>query len=155
MLDRNDQSLLLQRSIPKDVSLIDLQDVACTFIMDLETSSEREVCLTRKRYYVQMLMFAVVLPATFIVLGMFDMSILEPVPEFGGYDREWSRTVRSVISLLLMVVAFRCAHIHLQSVSSSINSTSTATKSGHRLGQAVVIAILVLSSQSSKFFADI
>lgn len=90
-----------------------------------------------------MLLFAVGLPATFILLGMFAMSLLEPVPEFGGYEREWSRTVRSVISLLLMVVAFRCADIYKRAISNSMNSTGTSTNSLRRFGQSAVIAFLV------------
>lgn len=90
-----------------------------------------------------MLLFAVVLPATFVLIGMFAMTILEPVPEFGGYDHEWSRTVRSVISVLLIVVGFKCAGIHKQAVRSTMNSPAVGSDSVCRLVQSVLIAFLV------------
>lgn len=106
-----------------------------------------------KNYYLEMLLFAVALPMAFILLGMSTMYMLEPVPEFGGYDHEWSRTIRSIISVLMIAVALKCSQIHRRALGASTNkvlrrkvvvSDSDLCKSA----QSAMIAFLVFSAAS-------
>jgi hypothetical protein len=101
-----------------------------------------------EKYYLEMLLFAVLLPMAFILLGIGAMWVLEPVPEFGGYVHQWSRTVRSIISVLLIVVAFQSARIHRQARCNSANSSQAGKSAVYdsdecRSVESVAIALLV------------
>jgi type IV secretory pathway VirB2 component (pilin) len=105
--------------------------------------------MTRKKYYLEMLLFAIILPMVLILLGVLAMSVLEPVPEFGGYAQEWSRKVRGVISVVLVVIAFKCARIHNHAQGSSrfwLGKVATGDSGVQRLAQSIVLAFLVYSA---------